>query len=314
MLNLGQRAALEAALARRRRQRVLHAVAVERQHAVARRRRRDRRAESARPRRRVRAVELRSAPSVHRQPDSSSCRSGLVGGGSTTRRAGRHVVGGWTATLVVHRAVGHAVHDARRAARRSTSRRAPTARCARTHGLRRSRSPIRAIADFFNTARSTTACRSARTATRRATSSIGPGSHQLNGTLVRDIRLGGNRDVTLQINATNLLNTVPVARRSTPTSTRRRSVRSSPFARCARRRVTAEVPVLNARRAAAAIARDGRPDRLAAHRSARSRLAGSNRRRPAGLPQHRQPGAGRRRRARPERRDRHRPDRPTTSS
>jgi hypothetical protein len=37
---------------------------------------------------------------------------------------------------------------------------------------------------------------------------IGPGGHQLNGTLVRDIRLNGNRTVTLQINATNLLNTV----------------------------------------------------------------------------------------------------------
>jgi hypothetical protein len=36
----------------------------------------------------------------------------------------------------------------------------------------------------------------------------GPGGHQLNGTLVRDIRLNGNRAVTLQINATNLLNTV----------------------------------------------------------------------------------------------------------
>jgi hypothetical protein len=37
---------------------------------------------------------------------------------------------------------------------------------------------------------------------------IGPGSDQLNGTLVRDIRLGGVRNVTLQINATNLLNNV----------------------------------------------------------------------------------------------------------
>jgi hypothetical protein len=36
----------------------------------------------------------------------------------------------------------------------------------------------------------------------------GPGGHQLNGTLVRDLRLNGNRTVTLQINATNLLNTV----------------------------------------------------------------------------------------------------------
>jgi hypothetical protein len=37
---------------------------------------------------------------------------------------------------------------------------------------------------------------------------IGPGGHQLNGTLVRDIRLNGTRAVTLQINATNLLNAV----------------------------------------------------------------------------------------------------------
>jgi hypothetical protein len=37
---------------------------------------------------------------------------------------------------------------------------------------------------------------------------VGPGGRQLNGTLVRDIRLNGTRAVTLQINATNLLNTV----------------------------------------------------------------------------------------------------------
>jgi trimeric autotransporter adhesin len=37
---------------------------------------------------------------------------------------------------------------------------------------------------------------------------IGPGSDQLNGTLIREIRLGGVRNVTLQISATNLLNNV----------------------------------------------------------------------------------------------------------
>jgi hypothetical protein len=37
---------------------------------------------------------------------------------------------------------------------------------------------------------------------------IGPGGHQLNGTLVRTIPLANNRAVTLQINAINLLNTV----------------------------------------------------------------------------------------------------------
>ena len=37
---------------------------------------------------------------------------------------------------------------------------------------------------------------------------IGPGGQQMNATLVRDLRLSGNRAVTLQINATNLLNSV----------------------------------------------------------------------------------------------------------
>jgi hypothetical protein len=37
---------------------------------------------------------------------------------------------------------------------------------------------------------------------------IGPGVHQLNGALTRDVRIGGNRSVTLSINALNLLNTV----------------------------------------------------------------------------------------------------------
>jgi hypothetical protein len=37
---------------------------------------------------------------------------------------------------------------------------------------------------------------------------IGPGARQLNGTLVRDVRLTGNRVLTMQVNATNLLNNV----------------------------------------------------------------------------------------------------------
>src|SRR6202030_415137 len=35
---------------------------------------------------------------------------------------------------------------------------------------------------------------------------IGPGVRQLNGALTRDVRIGGNRSVTLGINALNLLN------------------------------------------------------------------------------------------------------------
>ncbi len=37
---------------------------------------------------------------------------------------------------------------------------------------------------------------------------VGPGSKQLNATFSRDLRLGGNRGVTIQLSATNLLNTV----------------------------------------------------------------------------------------------------------
>jgi UDP-N-acetylglucosamine enolpyruvyl transferase len=37
---------------------------------------------------------------------------------------------------------------------------------------------------------------------------VGPGTRQLNGMLQRDIRIGGTRAMTLQVNATNLLNTV----------------------------------------------------------------------------------------------------------
>jgi hypothetical protein len=37
---------------------------------------------------------------------------------------------------------------------------------------------------------------------------IGPGSRQLNAQLSRDVMLSGNRTVTIQLNATNLLNMV----------------------------------------------------------------------------------------------------------
>ena len=37
---------------------------------------------------------------------------------------------------------------------------------------------------------------------------VGPGARQLNGLFQRDIRMGGNRSLTLQVNAINLLNTV----------------------------------------------------------------------------------------------------------
>jgi hypothetical protein len=37
---------------------------------------------------------------------------------------------------------------------------------------------------------------------------VGPGARQLNGLFQRDIRLGGTRSLTLQVNANNLLDTV----------------------------------------------------------------------------------------------------------
>jgi hypothetical protein len=37
---------------------------------------------------------------------------------------------------------------------------------------------------------------------------VGPGARQLNGLFQRDVRIGGNRAMTLQVNALNLLNTV----------------------------------------------------------------------------------------------------------
>jgi hypothetical protein len=40
---------------------------------------------------------------------------------------------------------------------------------------------------------------------------VGPGSRLLNAQLTRDIRLGGNRNIGVQLNATNLLNTVNYA-------------------------------------------------------------------------------------------------------
>ena len=84
------------------------------------------------PRRRVGALEFRSASGVHRQPAVSSCRSGpdrrwLSNGGVLAGVDRRLDVGD-----CVHRAVGARRSPRACAARSSTSRREPTARCART--------------------------------------------------------------------------------------------------------------------------------------------------------------------------------------
>ena len=60
---------------------------------------------------------------------------------------------------------------------------------------------------FFNTA-AFTAPTAGQFGDAARNTIIGPGARQLNGALTRDVRIGGNRSVTLAINAVNLLNTV----------------------------------------------------------------------------------------------------------
>jgi hypothetical protein len=63
------------------------------------------------------------------------------------------------------------------------------------------------VDEFFNTAAFTTPA-AGQFGDAGRNSIIGPGTRQLNGALIRDLRLSGNRVVSLQVNATNLLNTV----------------------------------------------------------------------------------------------------------
>jgi hypothetical protein len=64
------------------------------------------------------------------------------------------------------------------------------------------------IAEFFNNINAFTAPTFGGYGDSARNLIVGPAGHQLNGTLVRDVRLSGTRFMTLQINATNLLNTV----------------------------------------------------------------------------------------------------------
>jgi hypothetical protein len=70
------------------------------------------------------------------------------------------------------------------------------------------------VTDFFNTSAFTVPAPGQFGDAARNTI-IGPGVRQLNGALTRDIRIGGNRSVTLTIAAVNLLNTVQWASVST---------------------------------------------------------------------------------------------------
>jgi hypothetical protein len=63
------------------------------------------------------------------------------------------------------------------------------------------------VTEFFNTA-AFTAPPAGTFGDSPRNAIIGPGARQLNGVLTRDVRLSGNRVMSLQVNATNLLNTV----------------------------------------------------------------------------------------------------------
>jgi hypothetical protein len=63
------------------------------------------------------------------------------------------------------------------------------------------------VTDFFNTSAFTLPA-SGQFGDAARNTIIGPGVRQLNGALTRDIRIGGNRSVTLTIAAVNLLNSV----------------------------------------------------------------------------------------------------------
>ena len=156
---------------------------------------------------RVGAVELRSAAPAVGRSVGASCRSDRTAAGSRTAGCSPSIVGDWTATLALTlqsgtpltaRVLG-AASDVSRGTngslRADYDRRADSAE--QSDGRRvLQRGGIHACprpGTFGDSARNTI---------------IGPGARQLNGMLMRDVRLGGNRVLTLQVNATNLLNTV----------------------------------------------------------------------------------------------------------
>ena len=65
---------------------------------------------------------------------------------------------------------------------------------------------------------------------------IGRAAHQLNAQLLRDMRLGGNRALTLQVNAINLFNTVQWASIDTERQLADASARCCRSGRCGRSR------------------------------------------------------------------------------
>ena len=84
------------------------------------------------------------------------------------------------------------------------------ARCAPTTAARRFSLSDPSIDHFFNTAAfSIPAADAFGTAGRNII--IGPGSKSLNASFSRDVRMGGNRAVTVDLNVNNLLNLVQYA-------------------------------------------------------------------------------------------------------
>ena len=178
--------------------------------SIDRRRRHRRRAGRSEPRRRVGPFELRSAaPAVGRRQRRAAVRPEppwLNNGGFWAA-----LLENWRVHGDVHLAVGHAATRRASPAPRPTSPAAPTARCARNYNGE----PIAGLAIRRSICSSTPPpSRSRRPGTFGNASRnmiIGPGSRLLNAQFSRDLRLGGTRALTLQVNASNLLNMVNYA-------------------------------------------------------------------------------------------------------
>jgi hypothetical protein len=116
------------------------------------------------------------------------------------------VVGGWTATLALTLQSGTPLTARVLGAASDVSRGTNGSLRADTTGA-----PIQlsdpTVTEFFNAAAFSLPVPGQFGDSGRNTI-IGPGARQLNGVLIRDLRIGGNRNLTLQLSATNLLNSV----------------------------------------------------------------------------------------------------------
>ena len=166
---------------------------------------------SAEPRSGIRPVEFRSRPAVHRQ--SGTCETpGRVGRRWMTNGGFfSEVLGDWAASFTFTAQTGTPLTARVSGSASNIAQGVNGATRADYTGLPITlSSPAYAsngVPIFFNTAAFTTPAGDAFGDSSR-NMIIGPGAHQLNATFVRDIRLGGARALTLNVNIVNLLSTV----------------------------------------------------------------------------------------------------------